>query len=475
MHLTVTTVWLSSGAMLCGSHRFINAGPLVCLSASTGTVLWEGAPSESWYSPALGPPGVVFTTVSSGALTALDPSGLELWSVPAPGQALGPLVGPPGSDLVVLAGDSTLMALSATNGSLLWQYRLDNSASSNVALTPDGTHVVVGASSEIVAVDVYTGALQWTAHSNNAEELPVNVAFDDVGHVFVLWISNDASEGEVQCINGSTGYVQWTLSMDNQVPFTLSVGAGGLLYLGSESGISAVDGATGVSVWSVSAAVSGLVLAADDVVLFASASTGSVQLSTLDGVTGTQLWTQSIDIPIGPPPFEDGYAFYMIMGPGAEVILVAQSQVFVIAGMRLQHPDCRPLAHEPERPTRQRYWRAADTTGKLNPLTVAGPYNPSPSPTPSPSPSPSPGQPSLQPWGQLGHDAQHTGRSPFAVPSSASALTTVWYSPLDLESSSPAVLDSNGNLWVNDLLSPALGCLLSAEVFPLLMASHVSV
>jgi outer membrane protein assembly factor BamB len=111
----------------------------------------------------------------------------------------------------------------------------------------------------------------------------------------------------------------------------------GLVYVSTAGGVQALNGSTGVSVWSVDteSQPAGLLVAAGgvegDVVVFGTALPNDTEYSivAVSGVSGTVLWQVGVEVPVNATP---GDPVSVVLGPGLQLYLVTEHGLTALGG-----------------------------------------------------------------------------------------------------------------------------------------------
>ena len=159
---------------------FLNALGIVALSSENGKVLW----SFSTDSPVVSSPAYsmnFYFGSSNGVVYALSKDGKELWHTnlrssidTTPAVAFG--------RVYVGAGDSSLYALNASNGKLLWKYTTGGPIVASPIVSLNGIVYVGSTDGRIYALDAKNGELVWS--DNTGASIEVTPVLDN-GMLFV--------------------------------------------------------------------------------------------------------------------------------------------------------------------------------------------------------------------------------------------------------------------------------------------------
>ena len=287
--------------------------PLVGLDIETGKVRWEYDPGVRIWDRAYASDGKrVFIGMDGGRLAALNASnGKVLWEATLGINAQVPLLV---TDGVVYAattfagpgmiGDPTgkakLSALSAKDGSILWEFESGN----YILQTPfkqGGTIYLAGSFSDeqdvdegghmrLYALDALDGSVKWQYESQDGFTKQVYATERMVAYIAY----RDFAIG----VDAATGEPRWSRDTGNWVPTLL--GEGNVVYFGSANTlVHALDMDTGTPVWEYNIpegtfnyVLGAPVRVADDLIFL----TQQGELFSLDAGTGELRWLISTDI-----------------------------------------------------------------------------------------------------------------------------------------------------------------------------------
>jgi outer membrane protein assembly factor BamB len=193
--------------------------------------------------------GVAYLSTYNNSVYALRISnGSLLWNHKIDGSADQPPLVANGIAYVVSFigqnGPAHIYALSTSDGSLLWQY--DNTNYSYLSLSPTNSNVVYIASQDgISALQSSNGALLWrySTQGNTASELPLEVNG-------VVYYNSSLASGSntLYALRASNGTRIWQYATGDYTP-TLTV-ANGVVYINSNSGtFAALRASDGHQLW----------------------------------------------------------------------------------------------------------------------------------------------------------------------------------------------------------------------------------
>jgi outer membrane protein assembly factor BamB len=351
-----------------GTVFVIANGTLYALNQATGSTSWSrGVGSAVGLSYDR---GRIFVVSSNGLLTAIDPAtGSIDWSKQLPGQTSFSSAPTAANGIVYTGGagsGGTVYAVRESDGQLLWTQAVENGDNSSPAVDAQGVYVTYACQQDY-AFDPLAGTLLWH-HSTGCEggggATPVvanGLVFSPgfaTGNLILSAadgselgpfnadkppaVANDMafmlSDSTLTAVKDSgQGVNAWTFSFGNLD--TAPLVAGGLVFIGSSSGILptsgsiyALDAATGATLWStdnVGAAVSGSLGAANGTLIVPAGSQlvayrtagaitdppGNTAAPTIDGVPAVgQLLAADVGIWSGLPT---GYTYQWELCDGA--------------------------------------------------------------------------------------------------------------------------------------------------------------
>ena len=154
-------------------------------------------------------------TSEGGTLIAAGPDGKELWRQPG---VVGKLVGRTTDRIIELGADNQLRGINV-NGTLEWNTRLDHALFVSDAQLVDGIVYAFGRSSNpdkaegastIAALDATTGSLVWSATLAAARDGLVRVAGDVIVVGFDNETSTPSASTTIVAVDRATGAALWS-------------------------------------------------------------------------------------------------------------------------------------------------------------------------------------------------------------------------------------------------------------------------
>jgi outer membrane protein assembly factor BamB len=271
---------------------------LVAVAAATGTARWQYTPP----SPSVGPTfttgmppsdnGMLFIR-TAGALRAVRATdGRELWAVPLEGNAFQRQQPTADHGVVYVTSAASVIALRGADGSQLW--RTSEGATPGSATFPpqvaNGSVYMAFSSGDgtVYALDTRDGAIRWTHTVAGADGASLTVAD---GIVYAVYVTQKAT---VVALNAGDGAVRWTHTLDDSVDAQMLGVTGGVLVLhSSESGLIALDAATGSLLWQRAALMGSRLPILDNGVVYLSGvifDGGGEVVLAMDVRTGKERW-----------------------------------------------------------------------------------------------------------------------------------------------------------------------------------------
>ncbi|NPA80445.1 MAG: PQQ-binding-like beta-propeller repeat protein [Thermotogae bacterium] len=255
---------------------------VIALRGNTGSTLWSTSyPGGSWGAPAAADlipsiPGlevVVCSSTNTQLLRGTDGSVIWTASVGCGSNAGAPAVAHDGPDTLILVNDDgTLYALNPLTGSVRWSAPSGGNTLIGIAKSPaindidgDGNlEVVVAGNGTVYAYDFRTGAALWsvsvgTRYYTRTPATLVDLTGDCVDEVIV---SND--NGHIYALRGTDGSVLWDYVISGQMacgPISTAdlngdsindviVGHLRTCSCGTPGGVTVINGASGLPLWS---------------------------------------------------------------------------------------------------------------------------------------------------------------------------------------------------------------------------------
>jgi outer membrane protein assembly factor BamB len=235
---------------------------LYALRASDGTQLWRTL--VGWYpSAAVAANGVAYVTSSEPHVYALDTAtGAVRWSYrmdDGGGQNVQVM-----DSVVYAAGFTKLYALSATDGTLLWEFGLGSPTEHLIdglpTITADSIYLS-DSNGSIYALDTATGAVRW--HTSLSTIAPSGRPLTLSDGVIYVGIGNAAADTHLYALHAADGTVIWSTKVDGSVGEPVVVGS--VIYLpeeafsagANENWMYALHVSDGSTIWRVDLGIAG--------------------------------------------------------------------------------------------------------------------------------------------------------------------------------------------------------------------------
>jgi outer membrane protein assembly factor BamB len=228
-------------------------GTVVRLDAHTGAETWRVKVGNSLSAGVGADDQLIVVGSTEGEVIALDPNGRVMWRARVSSEVLSPPA-VAGDIVVVRSADSRLFALDAKDGKRVWIYQ--RAAPSLTVRSAAGVVIKSGFAfagfpgGKLVAVALNNGGLRWegtVALPKGTTELE-RVA-DVIGMPFLG--ERDACavayQGRVACFDMGSGNQIWAREMSSSTGLSVD---GNAVFVSENSGaVSALDRATGTSLW----------------------------------------------------------------------------------------------------------------------------------------------------------------------------------------------------------------------------------
>ena len=236
-----TPLLAPSGALLVGAGT-----ALMCIDNQTGATIWRaelgGAPSPA----ATGGDGNVFVGSTDGVVSAFTASGEPLWTYATDLYITGAPT-PHGDVVFVASGDASVVALSASNGTLLWRSHAPSGPVSSPTVSIDGSMVYVSSlDGGLYALRSSSGETAWTA------ALPYAIISSPpaLGRDGTVYVAHMNGWGLVVAFDGASGAQRWNVTVDDVgIWSTPAVSDAGGVFVASLSGNVSAITPDGVVSW----------------------------------------------------------------------------------------------------------------------------------------------------------------------------------------------------------------------------------
>jgi len=240
----------SKGILYAGSfgNRWQDS-PLYAIGLKNGLprILWSRLVGNVWNAPAASPVMLFLTaTRGIGSMIALEAStGEEKWEFEA-GTFVKSSPTLMKEFLFVADGDGNFHCLHAADGSVRWSTNLGYSVeNSSPALSKTGVLFVGTTDGSLHAIDSATGARKWQAGVGyRIISSPVAYA----GLVYVQ-VERDDGRGALVALKENSGEASWEIDLTESIECSPAVCDGRLYVPCGESGLKALDAASGAFLW----------------------------------------------------------------------------------------------------------------------------------------------------------------------------------------------------------------------------------
>jgi len=192
-------------------------------------------PRKIYAAPAVGDDGTIYVGAQDHRLYAISPAGTVRWSRDLGGDVdCAPALGDDGT--IFAASDAGRVVAFDAQGKERWRAALGGFIRGGLTVGRAGTVLAgtYGPGPRVVALDAASGAERWSfrVQGTGAREFGIHGApLEDVeGKLFF-----GAQDDKVYALDGS-GRLLWTFSTGGDVDAPLTVGPGGVLYVGSDDG-----------------------------------------------------------------------------------------------------------------------------------------------------------------------------------------------------------------------------------------------
>ena len=266
--------------------------------------------------------GQLIAADGQGTIHALNlPDGSAGWTF----HADGPISGSPaviGDRIVAAAQSGTVYALDPATGTVVWQASVGGEVTRSVA-GGDGS-IYLGLGADLVAVSASDGSILWRSTIGGGGSVGTpTLAGGSVYASTGLDSDTDADHG-VACVDAKTGKLGWRYTSDTKAQVYTPAVAGGRAYIvGHDHRIVSLDAASGKVGWSVerSSELEALPAVVGNAVYIVG-NDGPVE--AIDATTGTSIWSVPIKGVPYAPSVVDGYllvgtdlgTLYAIAGAG---------------------------------------------------------------------------------------------------------------------------------------------------------------
>jgi len=223
---------ITSSPVIAGNGTIYVAGnALYALNPEDGSLLWSSEiGGDTWSSPAIGSKGTVFIGGNNGKFYALNPEDGSLkWSRQT---GYGIFSSPAiGTDGTVYFGsfDHQFYALNPEDGSIKWTYQSSDMIYSSPAISTDGTIYGGSFDGKIFALAPEDGSLKWSYQTADSVYSSPVIGAD--GTIYI-----GSMDKRVYALHGQDGALKWVYETEKAVDATPSIGADGTVYVGGGDG-----------------------------------------------------------------------------------------------------------------------------------------------------------------------------------------------------------------------------------------------
>jgi eukaryotic-like serine/threonine-protein kinase len=290
----------SSPAVLDGIvYLLSNDGVVHALALTTGAELWRASLGAEAAGSPLVTAGLVIVGDSKRVVHALSAGdGSARWTVPTDGPIAGAAAAT--SDIAVVATTTgSAYAIEIPGGTVRWKTAVGGAVGSSVAIG-DGL-VYLGAGPNLVALALADGRIRWKQSVSAVGRIGTPTAADGLVFAATGLDGGDASVYGVAAIDAATGASRWRfVSPSKAVVYTPAVVSGRAYIVGEDRRVTALDAATGTTIWSTTTEqVDEAVAAVVDGIVYVAGNGGA--MNALDATTGAIRWSVAYrGIPYGP-------------------------------------------------------------------------------------------------------------------------------------------------------------------------------
>ena len=224
-----------------------------------------------------------------------------LWSANEATKAS--IVAPPlqvGDEVFVGTSDNHIIALNATNGSLLWDFEVGNSVWGQPAYK-DGVVFVAVLDRKVYAFDAESGQPVW----DEPASLEGALASRPVVDTDLVYVTS--FDGQLHALSLSSGELVWSADGQDWIWGAPTLVDGVVYFVDVQGNVYAVDSENGAPIWSqnIGFSVDTSPVVVDDTIYIASqgnADTEQGMLTALDIADGRQQWQQTTPGPLHTTP-----------------------------------------------------------------------------------------------------------------------------------------------------------------------------
>ncbi|MCB8943462.1 MAG: PQQ-binding-like beta-propeller repeat protein [Ardenticatenaceae bacterium] len=207
-----------------------------------------------------------------------------------------------GERIFVGTADNHVVALDATNGTLLWDFEVGNSVWGQPAYK-DGTVFVAVLDKKVYAIDAESGQSVW----DEPVALEGALASRPVVDTDLVYVTS--FDGQLHALSISSGELVWSASGQDWIWGAPTLVDGVVYFVDVQGNVYAVDSETGAELWSqsINLSVQTSPVVVNGVIYIASEGAGTSEepqgmLTALNAADGDQLWQQLAPAPLHTTP-----------------------------------------------------------------------------------------------------------------------------------------------------------------------------
>ena len=292
---------IGSSPAVVGGTVFVlgNDGVVHALALASGVEIWRTSLGADATGSPLVSAGLVIVGDSKGIVHALAATdGSARWTVPTDGPIAGAAAAD-GDVVIVATRTGSAYAIEVAGGTARWRTAVGGDVGSSVAIA-NGT-VYLGAGPNLVALAVADGRIRWKQDMSAVGRIGTPTVAGGLVFAATGLDGGDASVYGVAALDEGTGAARWRFkSSTRAVVYTPAVVSGRAYIVGEDRRVTALDAATGTTIWSTATEqVDEAVPAVVDGLVYVAGNGGA--MNVLDAATGAIRWTVAYrGVPYGP-------------------------------------------------------------------------------------------------------------------------------------------------------------------------------